>query len=194
MSQEIYAGDTSVTIDLWVPDSSSTVGAGLTGIVHNAAGLSCYYVKGATGAATSITLATQTATGAYSSGGFVQRDATNLPGLYRLDLPNAAVDTEGVLKVMLHGATNAAPVVKELMIRRSRATDFAAIADQILARSVSFSEASAAEHSLATIILGMLEFDVVGGTWNIKRSDGSTPHATKTLATDPLAAPVTGVS
>lgn len=37
-----------------------------------------------------ITMATQTVTGAHSDGGFVEIDATNMPGLYRFDAPDLA--------------------------------------------------------------------------------------------------------
>jgi hypothetical protein len=50
------------------------------------------YVRGLA-AAVAITLVAQTPTGAWTSGGFCQVDATNAPGLYRLDIPNAAVVT-----------------------------------------------------------------------------------------------------
>lgn len=109
MSESVYAGLTSQTIDVLLYDSSSTTGAGLTGLVYNSSGLSCYYRKGATGTATSITLATQTVGGAWSSGGFVQIDATNMPGVYRFDIPNAVVDSEGFATVYFQGATNLQP-------------------------------------------------------------------------------------
>jgi hypothetical protein len=111
----IYAGSTSQTIDIFIPDSASTTGGGKTGIAFNTASLTAYYRKGATGTATAITLATQTVGGAYSSGGFVEIDATNMPGMYRLDLPNATVDTAGLVHVMLKGASGMAPVVARVM-------------------------------------------------------------------------------
>ena len=41
-----------------------------------------------------IALATLAAvTSAWSSGGFIQIDATNMPGWYRFDIPNAALAT-----------------------------------------------------------------------------------------------------
>jgi hypothetical protein len=107
----IRAGLTSQTIDIFIPSSASSTGAGLTGLVFNSASLTAYYRKGATGTATAITLATQTVGGAYSSGGFVEIDATNMPGMYRLDLPNAAIDTAGLVHIQLKGATNMAPVL-----------------------------------------------------------------------------------
>ncbi len=68
------------------------------------------------------------------------------------------------------------------------------IADGVLGRSVSTIQSSAGEHSLATIVLAMLESSVSGSTWTIKRTDGSTTHLTKTVTTDPAADPITGVS
>lgn len=95
-------------------NSSSTTGAGLTGLVYNSASLVCYYRKNATGSATALTLATQTVGGAHSDGGFVEIDATNMPGMYRLDLSDTMVATGPYVTVMLKGATNMAPVVLEL--------------------------------------------------------------------------------
>ena len=109
MSFEIDAGLTSQTIDVFIGDSSSAVGAGLTGLAYDTSGLYCYYRKGATGTVTPLPLATQTVTGAYSSGGFVELSATDMPGMYRLDLPDGVVDTEGLVHLLLHGAANMVP-------------------------------------------------------------------------------------
>jgi len=101
---------------VFVQDSASTTGGGKTGIAYNAAGLTAYYVRPA-GSATVITLATQTVTGAWSSGGWVEVDATNLPGIYRFDIPNAVFAT-GVdhAVVMLKGASGMAPVSLEYQL------------------------------------------------------------------------------
>ena len=106
MAERVTAGTTSHTIDLFLQDSSSATGGGLTGLTHSTSGLTAYYRKGGTGASTAITLATQTATGAWTSGGFAEVDATNMPGVYRLDLPNAVIDSAGYATVYLQGATN----------------------------------------------------------------------------------------
>ena len=116
MKKIIKAGATSQTIDIFIQDSASTTGGGKTGLAYNTASLTAYYRKGATGSATAITLATQTVGGAYSSGGFVEIDATNMPGLYRLDLPNAVVDTAGSVSLMLKGASGMAPLPIELQV------------------------------------------------------------------------------
>jgi len=110
------AGVTSQTMDIFIQDSSSTVGAGLSALVFNTAGLKAYYRKGATGSATSITLATQTVGGAWSSGGFVEIDATNMKGVYRFDIPDTILASTPWAIIYFYGATNMAPVVAELEI------------------------------------------------------------------------------
>ena len=117
MSEYVYAGETSQTIDLFLQDSSSTTGQGLSGLVFNSAGLVASYRKGATGSRAALSLATQTVGGAWSSGGFVEIDATNMKGVYRLDLPNVAVDTEGFVTLFLYGATNLLPTALRIDCR-----------------------------------------------------------------------------
>jgi hypothetical protein len=64
------------------------------------------------------------------------------------------------------------------------------IADFILSRNVSNVEATAGQHTLATVVLAMLEWSISGGTLTIKRTDGSTTHFTKALTTDAGALPI----
>lgn len=101
------AADQSVLVFI----SSSFSGAGLTGLVWNTSGLAASYCR-AGAARAALTLATQTVTGAHSDGGFVEIDATNMPGVYRLDLPDA-VCADGVdnVGVVLRGATGMADCV-----------------------------------------------------------------------------------
>jgi hypothetical protein len=113
--QLVQLNNTSRTEYVFIQNSSVSTGAGLTGLVFNTAGLTAYYAV-ERGAATAITLVTQTATGAYSSGGFCAVDATNMPGLYRIDIPNAVFATADKSVVMLKGATNMAPVLLEYQI------------------------------------------------------------------------------
>lgn len=115
MKLEIQVASTSVTVNIFIQDSSSTTGAGLTGLVFNSAGLTAYYML-PRAAAVSITLATQTVTGAYSSGGFVEISSANAPGWYRLDLPNAAIASGSFVGLHLKGATNMAPLPIEIQL------------------------------------------------------------------------------
>lgn len=109
----VKAGATSNREYIWIGDSTSTSGAGKTGLAYNTSGLKAYYIRPG-GSATAITLATQTVTGAFSSGGFVEVDATNMPGVYRLDIPDA-VFASGVdhAIVIVHGASGMSPVPME---------------------------------------------------------------------------------
>jgi len=112
---QIKKGSTSVSLYVFIQDSSVTTGAGLTGLVFNTASLTAYYVR-PLAAATAITLATlAAATSVWASGGFKEVDATNMPGVYRLDIPDAVIAT-GVnsVVVMLKGASNMAPVLLEI--------------------------------------------------------------------------------
>lgn len=114
--QLVLKGDTSRIEYIFVQNSSLTTGAGLTGLAFNTASLVAYYVR-TQGSATAITLATQTVTGAFSSGGFVEVDATNMPGVYRVDIPDACFASgQDKVVVMLKGATNMAPVTLEYQL------------------------------------------------------------------------------
>lgn len=68
------------------------------------------------------------------------------------------------------------------------------IADGILSRNASNVEGTAGEHTLCTVILAMLENSISGTTLTIKRTDGSTTHATKTLTVNAAAEPITGIT
>jgi hypothetical protein len=123
MKLTVLKGATSQTVYLFIRDSSSTTGDGLTGLAYNSGGLVASYVR-PLGSRTAITLATQTVTGAWSSGGFVEVDATSMPGVYRLDVPDA-VFASGVNSaiVMLKGATNMEPSVIEFALEAVNAQD-----------------------------------------------------------------------
>ncbi len=113
MKLDIKVGSTSQTINVFIQDSSSTTGAGLTGLVYNSGSLTAYYAL-PRAAAVSITLATQTVTGAYSSGGFVEISSSNMPGWYRFDIPDAAIASGRFTSIHLKGASNMAPLPIEI--------------------------------------------------------------------------------
>lgn len=96
---EISPGSTSQSVYFLLRDT--TTNQGKTGLVYNSAGAQAAYTR-RNGSATAITLATLASpTASYSSGGFVEVDATNAPGVYRLDVPDAAL-ASGVSYVMFH--------------------------------------------------------------------------------------------
>lgn len=109
----VKKGSTSRIEYVFIGDNTSASGSGLTGLLYNSSGLVSHYLRPA-GTATTISLATQTASGSYSSGGFVEVDSLRMPGIYRFDIPNA-VFASGVDKsvVMISGAANMIPVLME---------------------------------------------------------------------------------
>lgn len=113
MKLSIQVASTSQTVNVFVRDSSSTTGGGLTGLVFNSPSLVAYYAL-PRAAAVSIALVTQTVTGAYSSGGFVEISSANMPGWYRLDVPDAAIASGRFVSIHLKGATNMAPLPLEI--------------------------------------------------------------------------------
>lgn len=69
-----------------------------------------------------------------------------------------------------------------------------AIADAVLGRSVANVEDTASIYTIAGLILSQFESSAPGTTWTIKKTDGVTTFATRTLVEDASAKPVTGVS
>ena len=76
----IAPGSTSQSIELYL---------GATGLAFNTFGLQAYYARNRS-APVQISLVSQTATGSWTSGGFAEINSTTMPGIYRLDVPNAA--------------------------------------------------------------------------------------------------------
>lgn len=106
---KILAGTTSYIADMFIQDSSSTTGAGLTGLTNASSSLVAYYKRKGQATATAISLSAGTV-GTWSSGGFKEVDATNMPGYYELGIPNAALAAGAIgVIVALKGATNMAP-------------------------------------------------------------------------------------
>ena len=101
---------------IYILDITSTSGAGKTGIAYNTSGLSGHYVRSA-GSATSISFVAQTATADWVSGGFAEVSSTLMPGIYRIDLPDAIFSTgSDKAIVMIRGASNTVPVSLEYQL------------------------------------------------------------------------------
>ena len=77
----IAPASTSQSIELYL---------GATGLTASTSGLSARYNRTRT-ASVSIPLVARTIAQAWTSGGFAEVDATNMPGVYRLDIPDAAL-------------------------------------------------------------------------------------------------------
>jgi hypothetical protein len=77
----IAPGSTSQSIELYL---------GATGLTASSSGLSARYNRTRT-ASVSIPLVARTIAQAWTSGGFAEVDSTNMPGVYRIDIPDAAL-------------------------------------------------------------------------------------------------------
>lgn len=109
----LHAGQTSKTLRLFIQDATSATGAGLTGLTPSS-GITAAYAREGTAPATAMTLVSATA-GTWTSSGFVALDATNMPGVYELGIPNAALAAGAKsVTVYLAGATNMVPIVLEI--------------------------------------------------------------------------------
>lgn len=116
MTWQIAAGSTDVTINVFIKNKTLNDGSGLTGLAFNTGSLICYYIRPGANA-TVLNLVTKTVTGAHTDGGFVEIDATNMPGIYRLDLSDAIIASGvGTITIMLQGAANMADTVVEIQI------------------------------------------------------------------------------
>jgi hypothetical protein len=138
--RRIVAGSTSQIIEFPIYDSSSTIGATLAGLVYNTASLTAYYNRqGAAGSATAMSLVTMTK-GTWVSLGFIAVDAVNIPGVYQLGIPDAAI-AAGVsyVTICLKGAANMVPLILEIEL--TSVSDYPSNMTQIGGAAISTSTA-----------------------------------------------------
>ena len=110
--RKITAGSTSITVPVFVQDTSSTTGAGLGSLAYNTAGLAAKYRREGQSSWTTITLATATV-GTFTSGGFVS-DGGPVTGGYEFGVPDAVLAASAKwAEVLIYGAANMLPVLIE---------------------------------------------------------------------------------
>lgn len=147
-------------------------------------------VTGATSISVYVSL--DGATPALATNSAVEVDASHSPGIYKIALTAAEMNADVVVLTFSHASAAAMPMT---IVTQPDVPTANQIADAALSRSVSNVEATAAEHSLTTLVLGALESKLnTDKTWSIYRTDGETLHATKTVSTDAGADPITGVN
>ena len=186
----IKKGSTDKSVLVFIQDSASTVGAGKTGLTYE--DLTCYYARPSSAEA-HLQHVTQTVTGAHTDGGFVEIDATNMAGFYRLDLSDAILAT-GVdsVVVMLKG-TGIAPLPLEIQL-----TDFDInaslndIADAILKRDWTSVSGEASRSLLNAARFLRNKWTIIEGILSVKKEDDSTEAWASQLTTSSGANPVTG--
>ena len=149
----IAPGSTSQSIELYL---------GATGLTASTAGLSARYNRTRT-ASVSIPLVARTIAQAYTSGGFAEVDSTNMPGVYRLDLPDAAL------------ASGADDVT--IVVRGASGTNGAVM-------TVKLSSGGLTSAQTASAVWGALTNDhTTHGTfgWNVLRADQDSKEGLVTL-------------
>lgn len=110
------AGITSEIWQIFIQDKTKTDGSGLTGLAFNTSGLTAYYHRDTDTTATAISLVTMTV-GTFTSSGFKEIDATNMPGWYQFCPPNAAL-ASGAKSCAFHlqSGGNMAPLPIEVQL------------------------------------------------------------------------------
>lgn len=148
-------GSTSVILSIFIADTTSTTGGGLTGLAHDTAGLKVRYFRDHATSTVSVTLANMTL-GTYTSGGFKEIDGTNMQGWYQFCPPDAAFDS-GADSVCFHvsGATNMVPLPIEIDLNAQ--VDLVEIAGQTVSASgtVTFPAATLASTTNITAASGI---------------------------------------
>jgi hypothetical protein len=177
------AGSTSQSIDVALLQNAASTAAGdpALGLAYNTSSLQAYYQINATGTLTAVSLATQTATGAWSSGGFVKRSDTNAPGLYRFDIPNAVLASVGYAVVSFSGAPAATAGNMEThhLIIMCTAVDLYTAGGGILTTQMTESYAASTvvptpAQALQMILQTLLGFVQSGATLTIYKRDNAT--------------------
>jgi hypothetical protein len=122
---------------VYIYRSDSYNSSPLTGLSSSTNGLKFYYQKRRT-SGTGVTLASQTPGGPWASCGIVELDSTNLPGYYRIDIPNEVFSTvylSDVATVVLSGAANMQPVVLTYQLEPSISIASVGVYNKILTSS-----------------------------------------------------------
>ena len=167
----LKAGSTSVSVYFELEDT--TTGAPTTGKV-GADMTGSYWRQG--GVRVAITVSDLAAVNSvYSSGGVKEVDATNMPGLYRLDLPDAAVATGADWAVAQIKVTGC----KAARVRLALPT-YGLLRDTLFAKVVESAGNYTAQQALSIILAALGGVTTTGGTV-LKTPDGSATRIAATI-------------
>jgi hypothetical protein len=106
----VKTGSTSRLEHVFILDSTSTTGAGKTGLTN--ASVTMHFFRPADTTVTSVTLSAGTL-GTWTTGGFKEVNATDMPGVYEIGMPNAVFAATFNHSVVMIKGTGIAPVVLE---------------------------------------------------------------------------------
>lgn len=106
----VKTGSTSRLEHVFILDSTSTTGSGKTGLTN--ASVTMHFFRPADTTVTPVTLSAGTL-GTWTTGGFKEVSATDMPGVYEIGMPNAVFATTFNHSVVMIKGTGIAPVVLE---------------------------------------------------------------------------------
>jgi hypothetical protein len=118
MKLQLKKDSTNVTVNIFIQNALASDGSGLTGLAYDTGNPSAYYVKPRS-TPQLIEIVNQTDVGDHIDGGFVEIDGTNMPGLYRIDLPDASLATAAGKDdsvIIMFQADNAIDVLLEIQL------------------------------------------------------------------------------
>ncbi len=121
---EVLVGATDVTIYVYFVDDDGGTAPGepTTGLAFGdieTGGSASTMRQGA--ARADFTLVTQTVAGAHTDGGFIEVDATNMPGIYRLDLPDVFASGAEFVIAMCVAASGNNSIMRPVVVRIRKA-------------------------------------------------------------------------
>ncbi len=181
---DVLADTTSVSVAVLL--RSSTDSSAVTGVAFGS--VTAYYWRQG-GSPTQITPATLAAiTSAYSSGGWLQSSAANMPGLYRFDIPDAAFAAGADWVNIQVRVTGSFPYDAQFRIQSS-----AMIPDQVLKRDMSLVTGEAARSPINTLRFLRNRVVLTPTAISVKKEDDSTEAWGGTVSTTSGAAPVTAI-
>jgi peptidoglycan hydrolase CwlO-like protein len=117
----VVAGSTGIALNVFLQDRSSGDGV----ITMTTDKVKAQYQVGTTGPVTTIALVGEVSTVVWASGGWGERSSTLMPGVYRLDVPDASITTPDVT-YFIHCSTpgqNFLPVAVNLQVISSGGSD-----------------------------------------------------------------------
>lgn len=219
------ADSTDRTVLVFIQDASATDGSGLSGVAYD--DLTARYIRVETDNDVTINTLTLSAlsalTDAHSDGGWFEVDATNAPGWYRLDLPDAVLAAgawAAGVSLIDAGSNDIAPVTIEIQLTSiDMETSLAAVladtgtdgvvlsaaqmnkvADHVMRRKNANVRASSDGDAIDDMqsLFGQVSFRtngfaISGSTLTVYEEDGSTPFDTMTVTVTPGLNPISGI-
>lgn len=190
----IVSGATDQTTYVMLVDSTS--GQPKTGVTLT--GIDATYVRDRTAAVKNDCTAAASVDAAHADNTAFEVDATNAPGLYRIDWPDAPFGGTGRVQLVVT-ASGCAPAVQEVWLVAAAqgsltSTERTTLADAILARDVDNVEATAGFHTLCGATLRLVSKNAPSGTDLVTyRTNGSTAFGKQALTTNAALDPIESI-